>query len=690
MSSPGVREGDLPREEPAESRAPGAAVRAPGADTAGIIAVAAVASGLIALIVALVAGGAVTVRVIPGLPDAGPLTRWGLPTATAVRDVAAALTVGLLVLGAFLLPLRKGAPGAQALGYVRVAAWPALVWAAAAGAVLVFQLSDVSGLPPGQVVGDQLTSYAVSVAQGIGLLAVILLACGTALLSRTAETAAGTLAPLALAVAGLMPPALTGHSASAGSHELAVTGLALHVLAISLWVGGLAAVTFHGLRAKPAAPAVAAERFSRMALWAYIGVGVGGVASAASRLYAVSDLVTTSYGLLILVKAVLFCALGALGWAHRRRTIPRITEAGGRRLFARLAGVEIAVMSATMGIAAALSRTAPPEQPGTVTEAEAVLGFAVPPPVSVQTLLTLWRPDLFFALVVVVLGGAYAAGVVRLLRRGDSWPWGRTLSWAAGLAVLVAMLLSGVATYSMVTFSMHMVQHMVLSMLVPILLVLGAPVTLALRALHPARIRGDRGPREWLAAFINSGFSTTVTHPAVAAPVFVLSPYVLYFTPLFPALMNDHTGHLLMNVHFLLTGFLYYWIIVGVDPGPRNLPYLLRLVLLLVAMGVHAFFGITIMMQSAPLAMEYYGQFDVPWLDAQGADQYAGGGIAWAVGEVPTGLVMLAMVRQWWVDDERAERRRERHSKRGGSDDADMDAYNAYLAELDRRSKGGA
>nr|WP_242677405.1 cytochrome c oxidase assembly protein [Streptomonospora litoralis] len=653
-----------------------------------MIAVGAVATCLIALIAALVAGGAVTARVIPGLPDAGPVTRWGLPVATTVRDVAAALTIGLLLLALFLLPLRKGALGPQALGYLRAAAWPALAWAGAAGAVLVFQLSDVSGLPPGQVVGDQLTSYAVSVGQGIGLTVVILLTCAAALLCRTTETAAGAFGPFLLACAALVPPALTGHSASAGSHELAITGLALHILAVSAWVGGLTAVTFHGLRSAPQDAPVAAERFSRMALWAYIGVGVGGVASAVSRLYSATDLFTTPYGLLIAAKAVLFAALGAAGWLHRRRTVPRIAELGGRRLFARLAGVEIAVMSATMGIAAALSRTAPPPEEGTTDPAQAILGFAMPPPISLETLLTLWRPDLFFIGAVVLLGGGYAAGVARLRRRGDPWPWSRTVFWAAGLLVMAAVLLSGVATYSMVLFSVHMVQHMVLSMLVPILLVLGAPVTLALRALRPARRRGDRGPREWLTAFVNSRFSRVATHPAVAAPLFVLSPYALYFSPLFPALMNDHSGHLFMNVHFLVTGFLYYWIIVGVDPGPRKLPYLLRLVLLLAAMGVHAFFGITIMMQSSPLGMEYYGQFEVPWIDGQSADQYTGGGIAWAVGEIPTALVTLAMLRQWARDEERTERRRERHSRRDGSDDADMDAYNAYLAELDRRSRG--
>ncbi|MDA8368565.1 MAG: cytochrome c oxidase assembly protein [Nocardiopsaceae bacterium] len=659
-----------------------------GSDTAIVIAVASTAACLIALIIALVAGGTVTARVIPGLPDAGPLTRWGLPVATVAVDVTAVLTIGLLLLATFLLPSDKGVLGKQALSYVRAASWTGLAWAVAAAAKLVFQLSDLFGLRLSEVVGNQLTSYAGSVAQGIGLMVVILLATAVALFGRTTDSATGAFALLAVAFAGLVPPALTGHSASSGNHELAITGLALHVIAVSVWVGGLVAVTFHGLRSTGEHAPVAARRFSRIALWAYIGVAIGGTASAISRLYGVLELFTTSYGLIMLVKIVLFAALGFVGWVHRRSTIPRIAEAGGRSLFIRLAGVEIAIMATVMGLSAALSRTAPPPPAeGTIDRVTLLLGFPMPPPMSATTLLTLWRPDLFFIMAVVVMGGLYAAGVVRLRRRGDTWPWGRSVAWVAGLVCIVAVLLSGFGTYAMLLFSTHMLQHMLLSMLIPILLVLGAPVTLALRAFKPAEQRGDRGPREWLNALLQSRYSRFVTHPAVAVPLFVLSPYALYFTPMFGVLMNDHLGHIFMNIHFLLTGFLFYWIIVGVDPAPRKMPYLLRIVLLLAAMGVHAFFGITIMMQSAPLAMEYYGQFDVPWNEGLAEDQYMGGGIAWAVGEVPTLLVMVALSVQWSRDEERTERRRERHSRRGGSDDADMDAYNAYLQELDRRSK---
>ncbi|KOX24318.1 copper resistance protein CopD [Nocardiopsis sp. NRRL B-16309] len=650
-----------------------------------------------ALVLTLILGGAAFPVLIPGLPDAGQAVRWGLPLSKVVMDASAVLAVGLLLLAAVLLPSERGRLSEQATEYVRGATWAALAWAVAAVFTMYFQASEFLARPFGGVSVDEVTAYAGSVSTGIALMFVVLITTGIALFGRTVVTATGALWLLALGLIAVTPPGLTGHSASSGSHELAVTGLALHVIAITVWVGGLAAVTYHAVRRDGQNSAVAVARFSRMALWAYAGVAVSGAASAVARLAAPADLIATEYGLIILVKVVLFAILGAFGYLHREYALRRIEDAPPgkegrsfrRGAFLRIAAVEILVMAVVIGVSVGLGRTAPPPPlEGTVDPAAAILGFPVPPPMSLETLLTLWRPDLFFIMLVVVGGGLYAAGVARLLRRGDSWPVGRTVAWVLGLLTIVAVQLTGFATYSMVLFSTHMIQHMVLSMLVPILLVMGAPVTLALRALKPARRRGDRGPREWLNLFLNSRFSKVVTHPAVATPLFVISPYALYFTPLFANLMNDHLGHLFMGVHFLLAGFLFYWIIVGVDPAPRKVPFLLRILLLLVAMGFHAFFGITIMMQSAPIAMEFYDQFDVPWLEGQAEDQYEGGGIAWALGEIPTVLVMLALVVQWSRDDEKEERRRERHSRRGGSDDADMDDYNAYLAELDRRSRG--
>jgi len=657
-------------------------------ETLVLVAAASAAVCLIALVLAMLLGGAGYPQITPGLPDPGMLTRWGLPVAKTVMDVSAALTFGLIVLAVFLLPVaRNGELGEQAQGYVRAASWAALVWAGAAAATLVFQLSDILGRPVAEIVGNEITSYASSVPQGIGLLLTILGALGAALIGRVVVTATGAALLSLLVLVGMLPPPLTGHASSAGSHEMAIVGLSLHVASVALWVGGLAALFFHAMRGSGEHVPTAVQRFSTMALWAWIGVALSGLASAASRLTSVASLFTTAYGQVMLAKVAVFVILGALGWVHRTRTVPQITEDSGRRLFLRFAGVEVVVMAAAMGLAAALSRTAPPPDLNRATDAfRNLTGFSMPPPMSLRTLLTEWRPDLFFILVIVVLGGLYAAGVIRLQRRGDSWPWGRTAAWFAGLLVLGIALLTGVGTYSYVLFSMHMVQHMVLSMLVPILLVLGAPATLALRALRPAKQRGDRGPREWLTAFLHGWYARLVTHPGFATPMFVISIYALYFTPLFGTLMQDHLGHVFMNVHFLLSGFLFYWIIIGVDPAPRKIPFLLRIVLLLVAMGFHAFFGVAIMMKSEPLGMEYYGQFEVPWRDSLADDQYAGGGVAWALGEIPTMLVLIALVVQWARDEERTERRRERHSQRGGSEDADLDAYNAYLASLHRRT----
>src|SRR5699024_12374984 len=104
--------------------------------------------------------------------------------------------------------------------------------------------------------------------------------------------------------------------------------------------------------------------------------------------------------------------------------------------------------------------------------------------------------------------------------------------------------------------------------------------------------------------------------------------------------------------------------------------------------GCHACCGIGVMMQSSRIGVEFYNRVEVRWIDTLDADQYAGGGIAWALGEIPTMLVTVALMVQWSRDEERQERRRVRHAGRGDSDDADMDAYNAYLAELDRRARG--
>ncbi|MFD3451425.1 cytochrome c oxidase assembly protein [Streptomyces sp. NPDC058691] len=278
----------------------------------------------------------------------------------------------------------------------------------------------------------------------------------------------------------------------------------------------------------------------------------------------------------------------------------------------------------------------------------------------------------------------YGLAVVRLRSRGDRWPAGRTVAFAAGVLSIALAMCTGLNDYGMVMFSVHMVQHMVLSMVAPILLLLGAPVTLALRAL-PAAGRGRKGPRELLVALLHSRYMRVVTHPAFTIPLFIASLYGLYFTPLFDTLMGSRAGHIAMMVHFLGVGLVFFWPIMGVDPGPHRPGYVMRMLELFAGMPFHAFFGIALMMASEPMIRTFQHPSASLGIDALD-DQTAAGGIAWAFSEIPSVLVLVALLIQWYTSEQRHARRKDRAADRDG--DAELAAYNAYLASLEARGRG--
>ncbi|MGW3678742.1 cytochrome c oxidase assembly protein [Streptomyces prasinus] len=289
-----------------------------------------------------------------------------------------------------------------------------------------------------------------------------------------------------------------------------------------------------------------------------------------------------------------------------------------------------------------------------------------------------WSADPFF-LVACLLGLAlYGWAVVRLMRRGDKWPVGRTVSFFIGVLSIGLMMCTGLNDYGMVMFSVHMVQHMVISMVSPILILLGAPVTLALRALPPAG-RGRKGPRELLLMLLHSRYMRVVTHPLFTIPMFIASLYALYFTPLFDYLMGSQVGHIAMMVHFLAVGLVFFWPIMGVDPGPHRPGYLMRMLELFAGMPFHAFFGIALMMASTPMVTTFQNPPASLGVDAL-ADQNAAGGIAWAFSEIPSVLVLIALLFQWYASEQRQAKRTDRAADRDGG--KELEAYNAYLASL--------
>jgi putative copper resistance protein D len=626
-----------------------------------------------------------------GLTDAGPVVRWSLPLVRVVHDVAASLTIGSLLLAATMIPGRSPAESAaldepRRAAAFRVATAAAFVWAVAGAVGVVFTFADAAGLPlTDPDFGNQLMGSVWSIETlRVGLISTVA-AFVVASVAAVGRSRAVALALTAVSAFGLLVLGLAGHAGGSADHETAVNAIAAHLLSAAVWVGGLLALVV--LR-RPLGDAlgVVARRYSSVALWCFVTLGVSGVMTATTRLGSWSDL-ATPYGVLVLVKVLAFTALGVAGVWHRRVTLDRIDVASGDvrgRLFVRLAVVETMVMGLAFGVATALARSEPPV-PETVSDPSPALsltGYPAPAAPTALSWLTAWRVEWLFLATGLLAVGLYVAGVVRLRRRGDAWSVLRTLSWVVGWLLFLYATNGVLGIYGRVAFSWHMTLHMVEAMVVPIFLVLGAPVTLALRTVRP-RSDGTLGPREMLLALVHSRFLAVVGNPVFAAVFFFMSLVVFYWTGLFQLALETHTGHLLMTAHFVLAGYLFAWVLVGVDPGPKRWSPALRLVVLFATISFHAFFGVAMISGTTLLGGDFFPTIDIPWVTDPLADQRYGGGVAWAIGELPSLVLALTVALQWFRTDSAESVRQDRRADRDG--DAELTAYNERLAALAKR-----
>jgi putative copper resistance protein D len=295
-----------------------------------------------------------------------------------------------------------------------------------------------------------------------------------------------------------------------------------------------------------------------------------------------------------------------------------------------------------------------------------------------------WRFDYLMGTAVIIAAGLYFYGVHRLRRRGDAWPPGRTWAWMLGCLTVLVATSSGLGRYSQTQFSIHMIAHMMLGMIAPIMLVLGAPITLALRTLPAAGRNNPPGLREAIVSVVHGRVAKFITHPLIVFPLFVGSFYAIYFTSLFDVMIDSHFGHLLMGLHFLVVGYLYYWVIIGIDPGPRRVQPMIKLAMLLAALPFHAFFGLALMNSNTLLGSSYYHGLALPWVGDLLGDQRLGGSIAWGATELPIIIVMIALLAQWAKADDRENRRTDRRKDTHG--DEELDAYNNMLAGMAAQS----
>ena len=241
-------------------------------------------------------------------------------------------------------------------------------------------------------------------------------------------------------------------------------------------------------------------------------------------------------------------------------------------------------------------------------------------------------------------------------RRGDRWPIGRTLSFVGlGMGSFAFATMSGLGIYDTTLLSVHMVQHMILSMVVPLALALGAPVTLALRTL-PAT------PRRWLLAVLHSRVAMVLAFAPLAFVLYVASPWALYFSPWYDASLSSSFVHQMMHVHLVLVGTLFFWPLMGIDPVPGRVGHTFRVLLTIMTLPFHAFLGVTIMGQSTLIGGEHYLELrEGPmgaWLPPALEDQHLAGGILWATGDL-IGVLFFGVLFTQWVRSSMKEAARE-------------------------------
>lgn len=598
-------------------------------------------------------------------------------------------TIGLLLAIAFFLNEIEGKLGDRAKALRSFTSIAALTWALATGLSIIATLANILGTDlSGALDPTSMRSFISQITLGKYMFAQLCLALLVASVAIRIKGVAGANALLLLSLAAIIAPVFESHSASSGSHALAIGSLVVHVVAISLWVGGLVAITF--LKADDRA--IALPRFSALALWAAIAVSASGTANAWARLNFQSAW-NSDYARLVILKILFTAVLIFFGYLNRRQ-LKGSLKLNGKQL-GRLLSVEVLIMTITTFVGSKLSTMQPPARavssqfdPGL-----AVAGIVTPPPPNLWRLISLYDPDALMIGVLVTAVALYIRGVIILTRRGDKWPVGRTVAFALGISAIDYATSGGLGVYAKFSFEYHMIAHMLLGMVAPIGIVLGAPITLALRTLPQGRTSEERGVRGTLIALLHSKPAAVFTNPVSALALFDGSLFVLYMTPLFGNLMQSHLGHLVMSVHFLLAGILFFHVIIGIDPNPRKVPHIVRIVILFAAMSIHAFFAVALLSTTTMLDQGYFASLQTPWNLDLLADQRAAGSVAWAMGEIPILLALVATFIQWMRDDSRETKRIDRNEARMAAmgEPDELAKYNAYLsslAEQDRDGKG--
>lgn len=600
---------------------------------------AAVGAAALTLVCAALLGGAATQPVISSLPDAGAVTGWGLPLARMLSDLAAIATIGALLAGAVLAPTPTLRLSPAAERAVRAATWWAAGWMLATTVTMVLTLSEIIGISASKVLADDMVGrYTWMLPQTRAQLVTLLMAGAIAVLARRTTSTAGARLALGVALVALTPTLYTGHSAHTGVPETATTSLVVHVLAATIWIGGLFGLAMY-LRGSRADLAPAAARYSVIAGACFCIVAASGLVVGLARLGTSPGIWFSSYGALLALKTTAILVLGALGWRHRRSTLP-LLAAGRRRAFLRLAAVELLVMAATVGLAVALSRTPAP------LAAEGLTGLDGQVPALTWARLALeWRPDAITIAILVVAVAAYLRAVAHVRARGLRWQRRRMAAFGAAAVLALVALSGGVAAYSRVLLSAQVGQYLLLAVVVPILVTFAAPFTLARLAQGP-RTPGTPVPPA------PHPLRLVLANPVNALLAMITVTVLLYGTPLLELSLRSSPAHLIANAAVFATGLACFSAVLAVDAdrldgaghagAPVRWPARDRTTVLIAALMFLVAFGVVLLTRTELFAASWFLDLELTWTSPV-TDQRRAGGLMLGFVLVVGPLLRLAM-----------------------------------------------
>lgn len=258
-----------------------------------------------------------------------------------------------------------------------------------------------------------------------------------------------------------------------------------------------------------------------------------------------------------------------------------------------------------------------------------------PPELTLPRACTEWAADPAMIALVVVLGVAYLAGVMRVRRGGGEWKTGRCVAFCGlGLGFLVIATMSWVGVYQNFLFYARATQTVLLVLLVPLFLAMGKPLTLFGRNFPAAGRRLD--------TVIRSLPAKIATFPAITSLLLIAVPMGMYFSPWYTATFHSAAARELTYLALMAPGYLFFWTLLRVDPVPKEYPYGVGMWITAAEVVGDAFFGLAIIADTSLIAGSYYHGVGWPYGPTLATDQVVGGGIIWILGDA-VGLPFLAV-----------------------------------------------